>query len=272
MQDIINWEREWEEKTIDTSKVSGTDYWNKRAEDYANYIKTSDYNHGRKIRAIFENADILKPEFEVLDIAAGPGSVSIPFAEAVNKVTSIEPAIEMVKHLIKNAQERGIENIEVINKKWEEVNEAEFEKKFDLVVCSHASWQFPNIGEQLIRMNRVSRGYCCFANGVKSNDEFGEMYRKLGINPESLDHFIYLFNILYQRGILANVRIFDVVMRRSVNSAISMWELLLSKYREPVDRDKEIIRKHVYDNSDNGIYEKKSKMAVMWWKAAASNN
>ena len=35
------------EKTIGTSKVSGTDYWNKRAEDYTNYIKTSDYNHGK---------------------------------------------------------------------------------------------------------------------------------------------------------------------------------------------------------------------------------
>jgi len=178
----------------------------------------------------------------------------------------------MVKHLIKNAKEKGLKNIEIINKKWEEVNDAEFEKKFDLVVCSHASWQFPDIGEQLIRMNRVSRGICCFADGVNSNDEYGEMHSKLEINPENLDRFIYLFNILYQRGILANVSIFDVVMRRSVNSAISMWELLLNKYREPADRDKEIIRKHVCGNSDNGIYERKSKMAVIYWKAAASDN
>lgn len=272
MQKIIKWEKEWEEKTISTSKVSGTDYWDKRAEDYTNYIKTSDYDHGRKIRMIFENAGILKLEFEVLDIAAGPGSVSIPFAEVVRKVTAVEPAKEMAKNLIKNAQEKGIKNTEIINKKWEEVNDTELEKKFDLVICSHASWQFSDIGEQLMRMNKASRGYCCIGNGVKSDGQFEEMYRKLKINPESLDRYIYLFNILYQRGILANVRMIDVVMRRSVNSAISMWELLLNKYREPTDKDKEIIRNHVFSNCEKGIYQRKSKMAVMWWKAAVLDN
>jgi len=267
MQDLVNWEKEWEEKTIQTSKVSDTIYWNKRAKDYTNYIKTSDYNHGRKIRAIFENANILKPEFEVLDIAAGPGSVSIPFAEVVKKVTAIEPAKEMAENLLGNAEEKGIKNIEIINKKWEEVNDAEWEKKFDLVICSQASWQFPDIGEQLMRMNRVSRGYCSVVNGIKDDDEFAKIYKKLEINPESLDRFIYLFNILYQRNMLANVRMFEVVMRRSVDSALSMWELLLSKYREPADKDKEKIKKHVFSNSKGGLYQRKSKMAVMWWKA-----
>lgn len=42
MQDLVNWEKEWEEKTIQTSKVSDTIYWNKRAKDYTNYIKTSE--------------------------------------------------------------------------------------------------------------------------------------------------------------------------------------------------------------------------------------
>ncbi|AEG13764.1 Methyltransferase type 11 [Desulfofundulus kuznetsovii DSM 6115] len=267
MQEIKNWEREWEEKTIETSRVSGNDYWNKRAEDYANYIKTSDFDHGRKIRSIFENVGILKPDFVILDIAAGPGSVSIPFAEAVKKVIAVEPAKEMAKHLIKNAQEKGLQNIEIINKKWEEVNEEEHEKKFDMVICAHASWHFVDIGEQIKRMNKVSRGYCCFAEGVKSDDEYDEMYKKLGINTESLDRFIYLFNILYQKGILANVRIFDVIMRRSINSAINMWELLISKYRESTELDKEIIKKHVDSYSVDGIYERKSKMAVIWWNA-----
>lgn len=266
MQKIIDWEKEWEKKMIGTSKVSGTDYWNKRAEDYTNYIKVSDYNHGKKIRMIFEDEGILEPEFEVLDIAAGPGSVSIPFAEVVKKVTAVEPAKEMAKNLIKSAQEKGIKNVEIINKKWEEVDDVEFEKKFDLVICSHASWQFPNIGEHLMRMNKASRRYCCIGESVKSDDQFEEMYKKLKINPESLDLFIYLFNILYQRGILANVRMIDVVMRRSVNSAISMWELLLNKYREPTNEDKEIIRNHVFSNCENDIYQRKSKMAVIWWK------
>jgi len=266
-EEVIDWEKEWAEKMKETSRISGSDYWNKRAEDYTDYIRTSDFEHGRKIKEIFVTEGILEESFEVLDIAAGPGSVTVPFAESVEKVTAVEPAEEMCKRLIENAKEKGLENIEIINKKWEEVNDAEFENEFDLVVCSHALWQFPNIGEQLTRMNRVSRAYCCIANGVRSDKTFSEMYQKLGLDINDFDHFIQLYNILHQRNILANVRMIDTTMRRSVDSGISMWELNLSKYREPTKEDREIIGEHVLKNSKNGIYERKGKMAVVWWKA-----
>ena len=266
-EEVIDWEKEWAEKMRDTSRISGSDYWNKRAEDYTDYIRTSDFEHGRKIKEIFETEGILNEDFEVLDIAAGPGSVTVPFAESVKKVTAVEPAEEMCKRLIENAKKKRLENIEIINKKWEEVSDAEFENEFDLVVCSHALWQFPNIGEQLTRINRVSRAYCCIANGVRSDKTFSEMYQKLGQDTDDSDHFIDSFNILHQRNILANVKMIDTVMRRSVNSGITMWELFLGKYREPTETDMEIIREHVLNNSKNGIYERKGKMAVVWWKA-----
>jgi hypothetical protein len=61
------WEKEWEAKTAETSRISDTGYWNKRADDYANFIRTSDFEHGRKIKAVLEKAEILKTEHEVLD-------------------------------------------------------------------------------------------------------------------------------------------------------------------------------------------------------------
>lgn len=260
-------EKEWAEKVKETSRISGSDYWNKRAEDYADYIRTSDYEHGRKIKEIFEREGILKEYFEVLDIAAGPGSLTIPFAESVRKVTAVEPAEEMCKRLLENSQEKGLKNIGIINMRWEEVDDAEFKDRFDLVVCSHALWQFPDIWEELARMNQVSRGHCCIASGVRSDETFSEMYRKLGLETDDLDHFIGVYNILYERNVLANVIMIDTVMRRSVNSGISMWELLLSKYREPTEDDMEIIREHVSDNSEDGVYRKEGRMAVIWWES-----
>ncbi|PUA34388.1 MAG: hypothetical protein B9J98_00665 [Candidatus Terraquivivens tikiterensis] len=270
MQNMIDWEKEWKEKTREekknASRLDLLDYWNKRAEDYTDYIKTSNYEHGRKIVELFEREGILKPEFEVLDIGAGPGSVSIPFAEVVKKVTAIEPSSEMVKRLMKNAAEKGLKNIEVINKKWEEVNTSEFEAKFDLVVASHVTWLFEDIVDFIMRMNRVSRKYCCIAEGIFSNRNWGNVYKELKITPQTFDRFIYIYNILYQRGIPANVKIIDTLMRRSVQSAISMFELFLSKYREPTDEDRKIIRNHVLMNSEDGIYKKEGKMAVVWWR------
>ncbi|MEA3558743.1 MAG: class I SAM-dependent methyltransferase [Candidatus Thermoplasmatota archaeon] len=260
-------EKEWAEKVKETRRISGSDYWNKRALDYADYIRTSDYEHGRKIKEVFEREGILKEDLEILDIAAGPGSVTIPFAESVRKATAVEPAEGMCKRLVENSLELGLENIEIMNMMWEEVDDAELEDRFDLVVCSNALWQFPDIWGQLARMNRVSRGYCCIAIGVGSDETFSEMYRKLKLDDGDIDHFIGVYNTLYERDVLANVRMIETVMRRSVNSGISMWELLLSKYREPTEDDKEIIRDHVADNSEDGVYRKEGNMAVIWWKS-----
>ncbi len=236
----FDWEKQWLEriksKEKNASMDSVTDYWNKRAEDYADYIRTSDYDHGRKIKEIFEKENILKRDFEVLDIGAGPGSLTIPFAESVKKVTAVEPAREMCKYLMRNSKEKGLENIEVINKRWEDIDDAEFEKKFDIVICSHVIWHFSDIGKQLMRMNNASRRYCCIATSAKSESQsFDGMYQKLGLLTDGvqISDFIYLFNILYYRNILANVAIIDTVMKRSVSSGISMWELFLGRYREP---------------------------------------
>ena len=89
----------------------------------------------------------------------------------------------------------------------------------------------------------------------------------LGIGSWNKDSFLCFFNILCQQEILANVRMIDTMMKRSVKSAISMWELNLGKYQEPTAEQKDLIREHVLSNSKNGFYEKVNKLAVVWWPA-----
>ena len=73
---------------------------------------------------------------------------------------------------------------------------------------------FKDIVEQITRMNKVSKGYCCIAESVKYKDTFCDMYYTLGINSQDFDYFIHIYNILYQRNINVNVRMLDTVMRR----------------------------------------------------------
>lgn len=39
----------------------------------------------------------------------------------------------MCKRLMSNSQEKGIVNIEIVNKKWEEIDVAVYEKRFDII-------------------------------------------------------------------------------------------------------------------------------------------
>jgi SAM-dependent methyltransferase len=96
----------------------------------------------------------------VLDIASGPGALTIPFAERVKSVIAVEPAAQMAAELMENARRSGLSNIMVIPKTWQEVPVADYKKRFDLVTCCHALWQFPHLLEQVRRMEFVSRGYC----------------------------------------------------------------------------------------------------------------
>ncbi len=110
------------------------------------------------------------PSFEVLDIGAGPGTLTIPFARVVRKVTAIEPSREMTKYLMKNAEEEGIKNIEIIDRSWLEVDDSEISKKFDVVACSHLLWQFRDVGRQLKWMEGASKGYCCVVHHADGRD------------------------------------------------------------------------------------------------------
>jgi len=264
----IDWERLWKEKIREQRRVRHCDIdcWNRTAGDYAEWVRASDYAYGRKVVEFLKREEMLKSEFEVLDIGAGPGSISIPLAEVVKRVVAVEPSSEMVKHFIKDAAERGLRNIEVINKKWEEVDISALEGKFDLVIASRVIGVFEDIGDFITRMSRVSRKYCCIAVGFRRHWE-SDLYKELKIPFwHTFDHFIYVYNILYKRGIVANVKVIDYTVKLPVESAIRRFERRLSRYRELTDEDKRVIRDYVLKNSKNGIFERREKTALMCWQ------
>ena len=110
--------------------------------------------------AVAALGDILDDAFEVLEIGAGPGTLTIPLAEKVKKVVCIESSKMAVKYLKKNIKEREIENVEILEKDWLEADDQVIESRFDLVVCSHFLWQVKELEEHLKRMERASKRYC----------------------------------------------------------------------------------------------------------------
>ncbi len=160
----MNWRELWESKQGERAGASlkggpAPEYWGKLAEDFSQWNKSNEYEYGRK--AIEAIQEIMSPDFEALDIGAGPGTLAIPFAKMVRRMAAIEPSTGMIERLMRDAREEGVENIEVINKSWQGVNDPDIRKRFDIVACSHLLWQFEDVERQLERMEAASRGYCC---------------------------------------------------------------------------------------------------------------
>ena len=277
----IDWEKLW----IEAKKGSvlekrpeelEIEIYDKGAEDYRDAVKKKSYeyrqilDYGQQMIDVIK--DILNPDFEVLDIGTGPGTLAIPIARLVRKVTALDPSKGMLDVLEESAVAEGIDNIETINKTWQGVDDAEIRERFDLVISSEVVWQFDDVGVQLMRMHDASRRYCCATlHAGLTDDVDSELWSKIMDKEYTYGvDYIYIYNILYSKGIYANVEVIDsdFIFEKSVNDAIRYYEYIFGLHTEVTPKVKEIIRDYIVENAVNGVYRRESevKNAVMWWE------
>ena len=270
----IDWEKIWmerfDERKILERKASGIECWDQGAESFSESRKVNDYEYGRKVMDTLR--EVIDSNSEVLEIGAGPGTFVIPFARKVKKVTAVEPSKGMVEYLRRNAEEAGIANFELITRKWEDVDVTKIAGKFDMVISSIVAWMFRDIGDYLMRMEKVSKGYCCIVGSSPGdyNGVYKELWRKvLGEDykrPPRVDYKI-IYNLLCERGRFVNVKVINCPWQTSVDYAINSKVRGFGQYKEVTEDDREIIRHCILKHSKNGIYSPEENSAVMWWKA-----
>jgi SAM-dependent methyltransferase len=265
----VDWAGVWRSMTEEVARKSTVEYWNSRAADYNDYILSSGFDHGRSALRIIQEEGILIKNDKALDIAAGPGSLSIPLAEAGFNVTALEPSDTMGEYLVENAFRKGLDSIELVLSTWQDVDISPWRDSFDLVICSQALWHFPDLMDQVVRMEEVSRGWCGVLLGVDDEPEFADLYRALGLRDEEPDRFLIFFNLLYSHGRFADVRTFQTVMKRSKGSAFSMWEKCAEKFGTLSAADKKNISNHIERCTVDGLYTTTNTMALIWWPVNA---
>jgi len=158
----MNWKEIWEEKQKQRMRPLRIGYdpefRAKFADDYSEQAKYNNYEYGREATEAL--SEILDRDFEVLEIGSGPGTLTIPLAKKVKKVAAIESSEMAVKFLKKNLKESWVENVEIMDRNWMEVEDREIKDRFDLVVCSHFLWQVRDLEKHLEKMENASRKYC----------------------------------------------------------------------------------------------------------------
>ena len=89
-----------------------------------------------RIERVIWETDITEKS-RVLDIGAGPGTLAIPLAQKATHVTAVEPADGMCSVMREKMAEYGVENITIVQKRWEEVDVArDLDPPYDVVVAS----------------------------------------------------------------------------------------------------------------------------------------
>ncbi len=130
------WKQEYEKNIESRGRGDCATIWDskKKAREF---LDRSNNNPGR-IQSVIK---ILKPEkhSSILDVGAGPGTLAVPLAGVAGHVTAVEPSNGMADVMTDYAAQKGISNIEVVRKKWEDVDPVtDLGDSYDIVFASHS--------------------------------------------------------------------------------------------------------------------------------------
>ena len=264
MIEDIDWNKMWTEAMENASwkKRRGdmTEFWDKRARRFSQSIKDND-----RPAQIISKLDI-DPSCTVLDIGAGPGTLTIPLAKTVEHVTVVEPSGGMLTCLKENAANEGLENITCINKKWEDVHPGEDLDEYDVVIASY-SLSMVDIKAALLKMDKVARrSVHLFTFTGDRMWDYTELWPRLyGEKYQAGPDYIYLYNILYQIGIRADVEISTTEHKQrfsNLEEAVEQWKESLD-ISTPEAED--VIRSHLTAKlirEDGSLWSKNTMKAV----------
>jgi ubiquinone/menaquinone biosynthesis C-methylase UbiE len=202
-------------------------------------------------------------ELTVLDVGAGTGRMTLPMAERFKHLTALEPSEKMLAALKENALKQGIFNIYYVNKSIEDLD---LSPRYDLVVASFSLFMF-DIKSALLKMNALAnRAVYLFLAASPWLDE--ALQRAVYGSSSRWSDFIFIYNILYEAGIFANVEICDYTLKQSYANYEDATSKFLQTYHIPSEnKDKlaEYLRIHLVEEKGKLWSTRKRKAAAIWW-------
>ena len=172
--------------------------WNKKAESFAKRTAHSDYAD------IFVDRMHPDPEWTVLDVGSGPGTLTLPLARRVKKVTAMDYSSQMLAILKQQAENEKLVNIETVEAAWEDDWQEIGIKPHDAVIASR-SLAVDDLAAALLKMNQWAKRAVFVTDRVGATPFDPEAFTAVGREFSPGPDYIYTVNILYQLGIHAKV-------------------------------------------------------------------
>ncbi len=211
----------------------------------------------------------------VLDIGAGPGTLAIPFAQKAALVTAVEPAEGMCSVMKEKMAEYGVSNIDIVQKRWEDVDVAsDLSAPYDVVIASF-SLGMQDIRAAIEKMVQASSRYVYlyhFAGPSSWDRQWQKLWPELhnGRPYHPAPKCDVLYNVLYQMGIYPNVRAFLLEHNQSYASLDEAVAALSPQAQAESDEQKAVLREYLQEalREENGalVLPGSSIRVKMWWE------
>jgi len=271
----IDWNDVWKDQIKRSREVSTArdcaNIWESRKSALKFWNMSKENSH--RVEETIAGTEIT-PESRVLDIGSGPGTLAIPFAKKVAHVTVVEPAEGMLSVLREKMAEEGVDNIEIVQKRWEDINVAEdLDPPYDVVIASF-SLGMPDIRAAIEKMIEVASGHIYlyhFAGVTHWDRDCRDLWPKLhGKEYTPGPKADVLYNVLYQMGIYPNVRTFRLRHSQRFGSMEEAMEHFRYQYKITTAEQEAVVREHlarVLVEESGGFSLPASSIRVkIWWE------
>ncbi len=257
---VVDWLQLRQNMLLSTKRIElyNPSYWDKEATTVnENMVQWAEFTK-KQLKTL-----PISSEATVLDVGAGTGRMTLPMAKLAKHVTALDPSQKMLTILKENAQKQRIQNIEYINDSLEELKVT---NSYDWVVASFSLFMY-NIESALAKMNALaSRGVYLFLSASPWMDT--EMQKAVNDGLNVWSDFIFIYNILYDNGIPANVEIWDYQLKQNyadLESAVSKLSLTYHIPASNTNKLREYLETKLVEENGKLCYNRERKAATIWW-------
>jgi SAM-dependent methyltransferase len=273
--DTSDWTRIWnesqsgsflEKRRRTVKEWSG--FWDGESDKFLENVKKDEAYYRRIIRHLTYEG-FFRPDDDVLDIACGPGTYALLFAEGAKSVSALDISQGMLSTLMAEAKIRSLGNVTSICSPW--LNYVP-ERKYDLMFTALS----PAIDrpEMLLKMEKASKRSCCYV--TFGDERFTKLRNELwdlviGQKREGDRFNVSIpFGLLMSMGRRPGIKFFDkkpVRDTKSVDEIISRQAEFFKTFTDIDEEKKALIRSHVQREADNGTLDFGSpgSLVALYW-------
>lgn len=209
---------------------------------------------------------LLNSDDHVLEIGPGWGNYTFTIAEQVQKLTCLDSSKSIVQFLEERAAAKGVCNMQLIHKRWENEKARE---TYDVVFGFNCYYRMYDIGKALLKMNEAAKRLVIAGMTTGPEKPHYMELQQMGytINLRRRD-YIHILNVLYQLGIVANCKIVKLQSKKSYSSYEELLRDNTTKILDTHYNGREVesvINKYVVEKDGTYEYVYPFHAALMYW-------
>ena len=261
----IDWNQAWKEsKAKRTSGPRDNRFWDRRAPSFAKHTTETVYP------GAFLEIMAPRPRWSVLDMACGGGTLALPLARRVRRITAVDFSDRMLDILNGKCEEERITNIRAVNARWED-NWKDMGIGLHDVAIASRSLVVDDLRAAILKLEASARERVYISTIVGDGPYDRRVFEALGRDLYMGPDYIYHYNLLYQMGIRASVAFIDERNDRRFedhDDALNTMRWMLDNMtHEEEEKLRKYLKKHLAQD-DRGWrmdYSRAVRWAVIWW-------